>query len=123
MKAIHVIAVLAAFCAVDFAAAEPETGVSIAVCRNGVIAAAQGPDKLTSAILKAVTHSQASSQTNPADDWDKIFARPNWVHVQFSPATDLSLNTGKTAVSEILIEFPASGAGRRWPDYILVKSD
>jgi len=123
MKAIHVIAVLGAFCAVDFAAAEPETGVSIAVCRNGVTDAARSPDKLTAAILKAVSHSTASSQTNPADDWDKIFAQPNWVHVQFSPATDLSLNIGRTAVSEILMEFPTTDVGRRWPDYILLKSD
>jgi hypothetical protein len=123
MKAIHVIAVLAAFCAVDFSAAEPEADVSIAVCRNGVTDAAQSPEKLTAAILKAVSHSQASSQTNAADDWDKIFVQPNWVHVQFSPATDLSLNTGRTAVSEILMVFPTGDIGRRWPDYILLKSD
>src|SRR5262249_11545728 len=122
MKTIHAIAVLAAFCAVDFAAAEPETGVSIAVCKNGVTGAAQSPDKLTAAILSAVRTSQASSQTNPADDWDRIFAQPNWIHVQFSPAKDLTLNTGKTAVSEILMEFPAGNSGRSWPDYILLKS-
>src|SRR5262245_12503312 len=40
-----------------------------------------------------------------------------------SPPPPMSLNTGKTGVSEILIEFPASNVGRRWPDYILLKSN
>lgn len=123
MKAIHVIAALGTFCAVNYAAAEPETGVSINVSRDGAIKAAHDPEKLTDAILKAVNHSQASSQKSPADEWDKIFGQPNWVHVQFSPARVLPLNTGKTAINEILIMFPAGDTGRRWPDYILLKSD
>lgn len=123
MNAIHVIAALIAFGAANFTAAEPETRASIEVCKDSVTEPARNPEKLMAAILKAVNHSQASSQENPADDWDKIFEQPNWIHVQFAASKVFPLNTGTATVSEILVLFPTGDAGRRWPDYILLKAN
>jgi hypothetical protein len=101
--------------------------VSVDVCRDGSIEALKAPEKLIGAILNALRYSQKSSQENPTNDWGKVCAQPNWIHARFSPPKLLLLNGGKsdgaTAISEILIVFPTGDGGRRWPDYILLKTD
>jgi hypothetical protein len=127
MKMIHSIAVLFALCASGVAWGDGAAQIDIDVSRNGVIETIVSPEKLSALLLSIAQHSQASSQEDPAAHWDEVFTQPNWIRASFVPARQMRLAAGKrdaaTRVSEILVLFPTSPQGRRWPDFILLKTD
>lgn len=121
------VALLCALCASGLAWGDEATGVDIDVSRNGVIETIGSPEKLAELLLGIAERRGKSSQKDPAGHWDEVFTQPNWIRASFVPNKEMRIAAGKrdaaTKISEILVPFPTSSQGRRWPDFILLKTD
>jgi hypothetical protein len=127
MRTIHSVALLCALCASCLARGDEATQVDIDVSRNGVIETIGSPEKLAELLLSIAERCGKSSQKAPADHWDEVFTQPNWIRASFVPDKEMRIAAGRrgaaTRISEILVPFPTSAQGRRWPDFILLKTD
>jgi hypothetical protein len=127
MKTLLPVALLCALCASGLARGDEAAQIDIRVSRNGVIETLGSPEKLAELLLSIAERCGKSSQTDPADHWDEIFTQPNWIRARFVPDKEMRIAAGRhgaaTRISEIRVPFPTSAQGRRWPDFILLKTD
>jgi hypothetical protein len=124
MRTVQALAVtMALLTAAELRGAEPVAGVVVEVSRNGKVKTLAAPDALADAIFKAVQGSAVSSEENPGEHWDEVYRQPNWIHVRLRPARAVSFSDGQAAVREVLILFPTSAEGRRWADFILLRTE
>jgi hypothetical protein len=78
---------------------------------------------LADALYQALLTSNRSSQVAPAEHWYPVFSTPNWIYARFAPAAKLDIDGHRRIVSEILMSLTTTERGRRWPDYILLRTD
>jgi hypothetical protein len=127
MRTVRSVALLCALFASSLAWGDETTGVDIDISRNGVIETIGSPEKLAELLLSIAERCGKSSQKDPAAHWDEAFTQPNWIRASFVPGREMRIAAGRrdaaTQISEILVPFPTSARGRRWPDFILLKTD
>lgn len=127
MNALRTVAALGGLLAADLCGGQAHSGVDIEVSRDYFIVAVADPRQVTEAILDALLVSTPSSPENPSDRWNEALGGPNWIHLRFVPPRLVLAYGGNplatTPVTEILISFPTRERGRRWPDYVWLKTD
>jgi hypothetical protein len=106
-----------------FAQGPAVSDVVIDVSRDGIVENLSPPQPLADAIYQALLTSNRSSQNAPAEHWYAVFSAPNWIYARFAPAAKLDIDGRRRIVSEILMSLPTTERGRRWPDYILLRTD
>ena len=95
----------------------------IDVSRDGVVENLSPPQPLADAIHQALLTSTRSSQDAPAEHWYAVFSEPNWVYARFAPAAKIDIDGRRRVVTEILMSLPTTERGRKWPYYILLRTD
>jgi hypothetical protein len=113
------IAVATTLCAIAPAVGD----VVIDVSRDGIVENLSPPQPLADAIYQALLTSTRSSQDVPAEQWYAVFRERNWIYARFAPAERIDISGRRRVVTEILMALPTTERGRRWPDYILMRTD
>jgi hypothetical protein len=113
------IAIAAAVCASAPAAGD----VVIDVSRDGVVENLSPPQPLADAIYQALLTSTLSSQSAPAEQWYHVFSEPNWIYARFAPAEKIDIGGRRRLVTEILMALPTTERGRKWPYFVLLRTD